>query len=127
MSPVPGDLATYRTKPDLGPEPLTEADAITDLIRRTTALRRRLLVVTLAASILGGMGGGALYTATATRIYGPVGGAFFAAGAILTFALVGRLSDLVARAREAVWIADLARRHQLRPDVLTEALGMFLT
>lgn len=121
----PAERTSYRMKPDLGPDPVTEADAITELIHRTTRLRRRLLALTIAVAILGGTGGVMLYALLATRIYGRVGGAFFAAGAILTFAVVRRLCGLVARAREAAWVTDLAGRHALRAEALADALAMF--
>ncbi len=116
---------SYRTSTDQGPDPVTEAQAITELIQRTTALRSRLLRGTIAASIAGGFGGLALYAALATRFYGRVAGAFFAAGAILTFAAVRRAAHAFARAREAAWQAELVKRHRLSPEPLAEALAMF--
>ena len=121
----PEASASYRSLQRLGPDPLTEADAITELILLTHALRRRLLMLTIAASFGGGIGAVVLYTSTATTIYGRVCGALFAAGAILTFALGHRVSGLVARRREAGWIAERAKRLKLDPGPLAEALAMF--
>jgi hypothetical protein len=104
---------------------MTETDAIAELMHRATALRRKLLVITIAASLGGGLAGIALYVSTATRIYGRVCGGLFAVGAIVTFAVVHRLSGLVARRWEARWIRDYVARYALAPGPLGEALGMF--
>jgi hypothetical protein len=117
--------ASYRDSSRAGPDPTTEADAIVELCHRTTALRRRLLMLTLAASLAGGVAGVALYVALATEVYGRVAGAFFAVGGMLTFTTLHRLSAVVARRREALWIAELSSRYALDPAALVEAMGMF--
>jgi hypothetical protein len=120
-----GSSASYRSIVRLGPDPVTEADVITELMLLTTALRRKLLMVTIAASFGGGFGVLALYVSAATEIYGRVCGGAFAVGAIATFALGHRVSGLLARRWEARWIAEFAGRHALAPGPLVEALGMF--
>ncbi len=117
--------ASYRTLERLGPDPVTEADVIAELMHLTTRLRRKLLVLTLAASGGGGVAMLFLYVSFATRIYGRVCGFAFAVGALVTFALVRRLCGVVARRWEARWIAEFAGRHALEPGPLAEALGMF--
>jgi hypothetical protein len=107
-----------------GPDPVTEADAIVELMMRSTALRRRLLMLTLGASILGGGGGVVLYVSLAMELYGRAAGALFAAAAVLSFTALHRLSGLVARGREAAWIAELCQQHRLDPQPLAEAAAM---
>ena len=119
------DGASYRTSQRSGPDPVTEADAIVELIHRTTAFRRKMLAVTLGASLLGGVLGMSFYTSTATEVYGRVAGISFAVGAILSFAVVRRVSDLLARQREARWISELVEQHALEAGPLAEVLTMF--
>lgn len=125
MPPHEEAAATYRRTPALGPDPATEAEAITELIHRTTAFRRVLLKMTLAASIGGGFAGIALYVGVATQVYGRVGGACFATGSILTFAVLHRVSGWIAARRESRWIAELAGKYRLEAEALTEAMEMF--
>jgi hypothetical protein len=125
MTPEPTAGASYRASARAGPDPVTEADAIAELIRWTTAFRRRLLLLTLAVSLGGGAAGTALYLGTATEIYGRVAGAFFAVGGIVTFAIVHRICGAIARVRESRWIAELSGRHRLEPGALAEAMAMF--
>lgn len=117
--------SSYRSLLRLGPDPVTEADAIVELMGRTTALRRKLLSLTIAASFGGGIGALALYVTAATQIDGRVCGGCFAVGAMLTFIVVRRVSDLVACRWQARWIADSAARHALDEGPLAEALAMF--
>ena len=117
--------SSYRSLVRLGPDPVTEADAIVELMLLTTALRRKLLALTIAASFGGGLATVALYVSAATRIYGRVCGGCFAVGAMVTFALLHRVSGLVARRWEARWISAIASRHALSEAPLAEALAMF--
>jgi hypothetical protein len=116
---------SYRAAERLEPDPVTEVDVIVELMHRSTALCRRLLILTLGAAIAGGAAGVALYGSLATQVYGRVGGAFFAAFAIVTFMVVRRLCDAIAQGRERRWIAELAARHRLDPGPLAEAMGLF--
>ena len=125
MAPPRPTAASYRDSSRTDPDPTTEADVIAELFRRTTALRRRLLMLTLAASLGGGAAGVALYVGLATEVYGRVAGAFFAAGGMLAFTALHRLSGVVARTREARWIAALSGRYALDPSALVEAMKMF--
>jgi hypothetical protein len=118
------EAASYRSLLRSGPDPVTEADAIVELIRRSVALRRRLLVLTIGGSILGGAGGVALYLAMATTIYGRAAGGVFAFVAVLVFTALHRLSGALARAREARWIAELSRQLDLDAEPLAEAAAM---
>lgn len=118
-------VSSYRTLGRSGPDPVTEADAIIELMQRSHALRRRLLMLSLAASMAGGVVGLLLYLGTALRVYGKVAGFFYAAGAILTFMLMQRVSGAIARAHEIRWSAELARRHALDERPLLEAVAMF--
>lgn len=125
MPPAVRPAASYRTTSRVGPDPVTEADVIIELIHRTTALRRRLLVASLGVSVVAGAGAAVLYVGVAERIYGRVTGAFFAAGMILAFVVLRRLSNALARARESAWIAELVERYAVSAEPLREALGMF--
>jgi hypothetical protein len=125
MAPPRPTAASYRDSSRTDPDPTTEADVIADLFRRTTALRRRLLMLTLAGSLGGGAAGVALYVSLAAEVYGRVAGAFFAAGGMLAFTLMHRLSGVAARSREARWIAELSGRYALDPAALVEAMKMF--
>jgi len=120
-----GSPGGYRSLTRIAPDPITEADVITELMLLTRALRRKLLAASIAASFGGGIGAAALYLSTATQIYGRVCGGLFAAGALVTFALLHRVSGLVARRWEARWVTEFAERHALAPGPLHEALGMF--
>lgn len=119
------EASSYRTMARSGPDPVTESDAIVELMQRSHALRRKLLMLTIAASMFGGVAGVLLYLGTALRVYGRVAGFFYAAGAILTFMAMHRLSNVIARAREAQWSAELARKYELDPRPLLEAATMF--
>jgi hypothetical protein len=125
-------MASYRAAERLDPDPVTEADVIVELMHRTTALRRRLLVLTVGASVVGGAAGVAVYGSVTAlygrlpaEIYARICGACFAAFAILTFRVARLLSVAIARGRERRWIAELAAQHQLDPRPLAEALGLF--
>jgi hypothetical protein len=120
----------------MGPDPVIEADAILELIGRATALRRRLLAIAVGASVLAGLAGVAVFTPspgwTVSSPYLVIaylalrsGGVLFVMCAIVTFVLLRRVCEVVARAGEAVWIAEISRRHALQPAVLAEALAMF--
>ena len=123
MSP-PRLPSGYRNLERTGPDPVTEADAIVELMARSAAFRRRLLVLSLACSLLGGVAGAYLYVALATTIYGRVTGAAFAVGGLLSFTVLHRLSGALARSRERRWIAELSGRHQLDTEPLAEAAAM---
>jgi hypothetical protein len=125
MMPEARRPATYRSSSRVGADPTTETEVIAELIRRTTAFRRVLLKLTLAAAILGGFGAFGLTAIMTERLPGRVAGALFAAGALLTFAAGHRLSHAIAAQREARWIAELAPRLGLEPQALNEAMGMF--
>jgi len=117
---------SYRNRLRLGPDPVTEAEIITELVQRADVLRRRLLTLTLAAATAGGAAAAGVTLVTPrVEALGPQAGALFTAGALLTFTAMRRLSERVARRREALWIADLAHRHDLDPEALTEALSAF--
>jgi hypothetical protein len=98
---------------------------IAELIRRTTAYRRTLVKLTLAASLGGGFGTLGLCAALASYMPGKVARGLFAAGALFTFAASRRIAGVVAAQREARWIAELAPRLGLEPQKLTDAMAMF--
>lgn len=123
--PDGGEARSYRGLARSGPDPVTEADAIVELMQRSHALRRRLLMITIAASMAGGVIGLALYVGLALRVYGRVAGFFYAGGAIVTFLAMQRVSNAIARAQEARWSAELARLHHLDEAPLLEAAAMF--
>lgn len=119
--PKPG-TAAYRQLQREGPDPILEADATFLLMARSTALRRRLLIGALAASLLAGAGTAVLYVAAASTIYGRVIGLAFALGGLLAFVILHRASRAIARRFEARWAGELARRHELSAEAITEAL-----
>lgn len=114
--------AAYRQSQREGPDATIEADAIFSLMSRSTALRKRLLVVALAGSVLGGCGLVALYLQTAAAAYGRVTGAAFAVGGLITFVILRGVSRFIARRFEAHWARQLARRHDLSAGTLRESL-----
>ncbi len=120
-----GAARSYRSMVRSGPDPVTEADAIVELMQRSHALRRKLLMVSIAASMVGGVLGVLVYLGTALRVYGRVAGFFYAGGAVLTFLAMQRVSGALARAQEVRWSAELARRHDLDERPLLEAAAMF--
>jgi hypothetical protein len=135
MPPVPPAARAAdpdRARVDIGPDRVTEADSIADLIRRAAALRRRLLAVTVGASVLAGLAGIAVFMPVPDMVRSPYlaaqlaipSGATFVEGAILAFVPARGLCEVVARALEAVWISKIARRHALRHAPLAEALAM---
>src|SRR5262249_38309116 len=114
----------YRRSQREGPDPTAELDATAELLQRSTALRRRLLGLTIAGSLLAGAVGSALYVGLAERIYGRVIGAAFAAFALAAFALLHRVSRAFARRMEARWSEELAGRLGLSAEALKESLRM---
>ena len=120
--PPPADA--YRSSQRDGPDPTTEMDAAAELLRRSTALRRRLLATSIAASLLAGAGAAGLYVAAAEEVYGRVLGAIFAVGGIAAFAVLHRVSRAVARGMEARWANELARRLNISAEALRESLRM---
>lgn len=116
--------ASYRRQAEVDAEPMTEDEALGELLRRSAALRRKLLKRVIASGLLGGFGLLYLYGTLATQIYGRVAGAFFCVGAIVTFAAARRVADLVARRAESRWIDELSARHGLDVKALRGVMGM---
>ncbi|MBK8258006.1 MAG: hypothetical protein IPK82_35740 [Polyangiaceae bacterium] len=103
---------------------LSESDVVAELIQRTTALRKRFLWFTLAASLAGALLSAGVPVLTGA-IVGKVIGAFFAAGALGTFGVSKFITNKMARGAEHLWISRLAKQHNLSPESLKEAMGMF--
>jgi hypothetical protein len=114
----------YRRSQREGPDPTAEVDATAELLQKSTALRRRMLALTIAGSLLGGAAVAALYVASAEAIYGRVTGALFAAGGLAAFAVLHRAGRAFARRMEATWAEELARRLSLSAEALKESLRM---
>jgi len=97
------------------------------LLARSSKLRR-LLWLTLGAALVAGVTA-ITYLIEAVgrvggRMYGFLLGLSFVGGAVITFAILHRMSGIVARARESRWARKLAKQHHLSEQALSDTLQM---
>jgi hypothetical protein len=101
-----------------------DADPVLELLQRSGAMRKRLLLLALVAGLLGAAGLMWLYAATADTVYGRVLGAAFAVGGIASFAACRAIGAAVARAHAERVATELAASHGVDRAALVEAAGI---
>jgi hypothetical protein len=99
-------------------------DAGAELVRRTIALRKKLLALSLLAGFLGCFGSAAIYYELAAVQYAKGAAGAFWVGGVIVFGATYATTRGVMRATQRVWVRELARTARVSEERLEEALTM---
>src|SRR5579871_1544627 len=103
-----------------GGEPGREdaGDAGAELVRRTIALRKKLLALSLVAGFLGCFGGAAIYYTFAPVQYSKGAAGAFWVGGVIVFGATYAATRGIMQAKRRLWVHELARTARVSKERL---------